>query len=215
MIQKILVVFLFWLGFIACNNSQNQSSADQEQQPQATEEIALLNVANFNTEAGNHVGKQVQIKGIVNHTCKHGGKRMFIVNEGSDVSVKIEAGETISSFNAELEGSEVLVTGYVNELIIDEAYLKEWEMEISEEMNKPAEEEKENEDTEHTGEKEHSGDGEHSSGGLGEKADMGEHTANLEKIENYRKQISESGKDHLSFYSVECTSYEVIPAKTE
>ncbi len=32
----------------------------------------------------------------------------------------------------------------------------------------------------------------------------------LEKVNNLRQQIAESGKDHLSFFSVLCTEYEVV-----
>ena len=54
---------------------------------------------------------------------EHGGKKMFIFDENEDTRVKIEAGEGIPSFDASLEGSDVLVSGMLKELIIDETYL--------------------------------------------------------------------------------------------
>ena len=193
------------------NTSADAENTDQE----VNAELVSLAIADFDNLAGNYVGKEVQISGLVNHTCKHGGKRMFIIDEKTEQTVKIEAGENIASFDAELEGSIVSVTGIINELIIDEAYLLEWEAEIEEEMSKSSENEEgehvEGEEHEHPEGEEH----EHTGGGLGEKADMGEHISGLEKIENFRTQIKESGKDHLSFYSIECLSFEVIPDEQE
>jgi hypothetical protein len=83
-------------------------------------------------------------------------------------------------------------------------------------MNKAAAGEEEEEMVEVEEESDHAeGEGEHASGGLGEKADMGEHVSGIEKIENYRKQIAESDKDYLAFYSIECISYEVIPMEED
>jgi hypothetical protein len=36
------------------------------------------------------------------------------------------------------------------------------------------------------------------------------HQAELQKIENLRKKLAESGNDHLAFYSLECQSFEEI-----
>ncbi len=213
MIRKILILCVLTMFVIACNNTQNPSTDAEKNVQEPEEELVTLSIADFDEQAANYVGKEVQISGLVNHTCKHGGKRMFIIDEETEQTVKVEAGENIASFNADLEGSDVLVTGIVNELIIDEAYLHEWEEEIKEEMSKVAEE---GEEPEHA-EGEEEGDTEHlhSSGGLGEKADMGEHINDLEKIESYRNQIKESGKDHLAFYSIECNSYEILPTDKE
>lgn len=214
MIKKVLFLFVFAAFMISCNNTQNPSADAENMDQEVNAELVTLAIVDFDNQAGNYVGKEVQLSGLVNHTCKHGGKRMFLIDPETEQTVKIEAGENITSFDAELEGSEVIVTGIINELIIDEAYLIEWESEIEEEMLQATEEEEteiaegveEGEHAEGEGEGEH----EHAGGGLGEKADMGEHISGLEKIENYRQQIKESGKDHLSFYSIECISFEVI-----
>jgi hypothetical protein len=101
-----------------------------------------------------------------------------------------------------LEGSDIQVSGIIQELIIDEAYLSEWEQELNEEIN----------DTEVVSDT--TAVSNHEGGGLGAAADQGTHLPAMETIAEYRKQIAESGKDHLSFYSVECIAYEVISADT-
>jgi hypothetical protein len=216
MIRKILFLFAITTLMISCNNMQNSSNDTTNGDQEMEAELVTLAIVDFDSQAGNYVGKEVQISGLVNHTCKHGGKRMFLIDTDTEQTVKIEAGENIASFDAEVEGSEVIVNGIINELIIDEAYLLEWEAEIAEEMNKAAAGEEEEEMVEVEQESDHAeGEGEHASGGLGEKADMGEHVSGIEKIENYRKQIAESDKDYLAFYSIECISYEVIPMEED
>jgi hypothetical protein len=192
--KLVWVLFAFAGLMIACTNSQKNTGDKASQEGPVT-----LTVNEFLTDAGSYVGQEIKIQGTVSHACKHGGKRMFIFDDNEDNRVKIEAGNSVSSFDASLEGSDVLVTGILKELIIDEAFLAEWEMEVTEEMNHP----EEDIDTTLVAE--------HESGGLGEAADQGKHVSALESIAEYRKQIQESGKDHLSFYSVECTSYEVLP----
>lgn len=221
MIRKILFLFVITALFVSCNNTQNTSADAETTDQEVNAELVTLAIVDFDNQAGNYVGKVVQISGLVNHACKHGGKRMFIIDEETEQTVKIEAGEEVTSFDAELEGSVVSVIGVISELIIDEAYLLEWEAEIEEEMLNATKEEEEAEIEEGEAEGEHAegehaeGEHEHAGGGMGEAADMGEHISGLEKIENFRNEIKESGEDHLSFYSIECISFEVIPEATE
>lgn len=192
--KNVLILFVLVGLLVACTNSQKKAEKD------GSEETVTLSVNDFTSKAGDYVGQEIVIKGTVSHVCKHGGKRMFIFDDNEDNRVKIETGEGIASFDASLEGSDVEVKGVLKELVIDETYLTEWELEVNEEMNNP--------------EADTVASAGHEGGGLGESADQGEHISALESIENYRKQIKESGKDHLSFYSVECTTYEVISADT-
>lgn len=189
---------------VACNNQQKNDDNTEALEEETMEEIAELTVANFSEMAGTYSGKQIMIKGTVSHTCKHGGKRMFIIDEGTEESVKVEAGENIASFDAELEGSDVIVTGILAELIVDEAYLNNWENEVLEETSE--------EYKIHTGdhEGEHGEEGEDGEYAEGE-TEEDHHGTDLEQIEDLRNTLKESGKDHLSFYSIECISYEVAP----
>lgn len=206
MLKKVFSLVAIVALLISCNNTQNTQTAEDAQEQEVAAKNVLLTINDFDTKAVDYVGKEVQIAGLVNHTCKHGGKRMFLIDPETEVTVKIEASDQVSSFDAELEGSEVLVNGIINELIIDEAYLAQWEQEIKEELENPTENEDEHADGEE-GEEEHH----HASSGLAEKADQGEHIDPFKSINNYRKEIEESGKDHLAFYSIECISYEIIP----
>jgi len=121
----------------------------------------------------------------VDHVCKHGGKRMFIMGDKPEDRVKVESGEKIAAFDVALEGSDVKVIGVGQITKIDEAYLDNWEAEAL------AEEE------EHTeGEEEGAGDDHH--GGA------------LEQIAALRKQLEDSDREYLGFYHVECVSFEEL-----
>jgi len=187
---------------IACNNQQLPTDEVTMEDMADTKTTTEVTVANFTEKAADLVGQEVIFTGMVNHTCKHSGKRMFIVDEGTEESVKVEAGGNIDSFDAELEGSEVIVTGIVLELIVDNNYLVEWEEEVLEGES----EELKIHDGEHEGEHNEEGDGDEEG-----ETEEEHHGSDMEKIENLRNMLKESEKDHLSFYSIECISYEIVP----
>ncbi|KAA3638539.1 MAG: hypothetical protein DWQ02_05050 [Bacteroidetes bacterium] len=175
MLKRSIFLFALVFGLFACNNEAPDANA--EATDEASTEIPTIKVEDFTTVAADYVGQKIQIAGTVDHTCKHSGKRMVIVGENPDFSVKIEAGE-VDQFNRELEGSDVSVIALVTEMRMDNNYLDEWEQEIL---------------------KNHADDAD---GGAGE----------LTKIENYRIELKESEKDYLSFYGLDCVSYEVVTA---
>ena len=111
MIKKVLVIALIAVVFAACGGN-----ADKKENAEAKAvEIAL---ADFETKAGDFVDKEVKISGLVDHICKHGGKRLFMVDD-DNVSLHIEGKE---KFDDELAGSDITVTGIVRVEKIDEAY---------------------------------------------------------------------------------------------
>jgi hypothetical protein len=110
---------------------------------------------------------------------------MFLVDGTDSIRVEVTTGPDIPKFDEKLVGSRVRVFGTVKELRIDEKYLAEWENEVK---NPKA--------SETTGV--HTGAKGHEDQGTREK---------LDQINAYRDQIRQSGKDHLSFYSVEALSF--------
>ncbi len=107
--------------FISCGN--NTPKAEESVANETTSiEKPMLTLANFDTEAGDFVDKEIQIEGIVDHVCKHGGKRIFLVDDSGDVHVDAE-----ERFDDALTGSDVIITGIVKELRIDEAYCLQME----------------------------------------------------------------------------------------
>jgi len=204
MLRNLIAIVVLSLFIVSCGNQTNKTGNQETDQPA---EITMLAIADFDAEAGNYVGEVVQIEGTVDHVCKHGGKRMFVMDDDPEVRVKVVVNENMPSFEVELEGSDVVVSGIVDELRIDEDYLIEWEAELA-----TAEEEGEHgeEEGEHGDEGEHSDEGEDHAGqhsGQGEKADQGEHRDAYDMIAEYRAQIAETEKGYIAFYSIICNEF--------
>ncbi len=127
------------------------------------------------------------IEGTAVHVCKHDGKRMFIIGEDPDERIKITAGNDISSFDVEMEESNVAIIGVVDELRVDEALVSNWENEIMA-------------DTPESELKIPSGEEGHEHG-------EGDVEAEFEQVNELRVQLEERGEDHLSFYAIIAHDY--------
>ena len=108
MIKKITFLAIISLFILSATSvyAQDKTTA-------TTDKITVVKPDNFQDVAADLVGKEVEIEGMVVHVCKHGGKKMFIIGENPDVSVKITASDKVSVFEPELEGSTVHVKGIV------------------------------------------------------------------------------------------------------
>lgn len=180
MIKKFTILLLFsGLFFLACNTGTKDS---------AKIDPVKVAVLTFDQDAAKYVDTAVVIEGTVFHTCREGGKRMFLADGNDSVLVEVTTGPDIPKFDEKLVGSRVKVFGKVKELRIDEKYLAEWENELK----NPAAKE---------GTGVHTGEKGHQDQGVEQK---------MAQINSYRDQIKQSGTDHLSFYSIEAASFEEI-----
>jgi len=173
-------------------NTANKTETTNEET--LANDVTIVQVAEFENKAGDFVGKTIQLSGTVEHVCKHGGQRMFIVDNESEARIKITPAEEVAAFNTELVGDELIITGIVEEQRIDEAYLMEWEEEIK--AGSSMSDDK--------------GEGTHLGGNVekgGEGADVSEE---MQKVMDLREQLQASGNDYLAFYSVVCTGFEVV-----
>jgi hypothetical protein len=173
----LLIVILFTI--IACNQG-TKGTADA-----AKNDTTIIKVLTFEKQADSCIDKPVIIEGTVLHLCKHGGKRMFLVDGTDSVRVEITTGPKIAKFDDALIGSRVRVFGTLREERIDAKYLNEWEAEVK----KP--EENHNVGV-HTGAKGHEDQG------VQEK---------LDQINYPREELKNSGKDHLSNFSIEADHF--------
>jgi hypothetical protein len=177
--KLIPIIFISIFLIASCNRGIKENSAENKT------DTALLTVLSFDTSAHRFVDKPVIIEGTVLHLCKHGGKRMFLVDGTDSIRVEITAGPDITKFEETLIGSRVRVSGTLKEERIDEKYLNEWENEVK----KPDA----NHDVGvHTGAKGHEDQG------AQEK---------LDQISSLREDIKKSGTDHLSNYSIEAAKF--------
>lgn len=125
MIKKTLLLIITTAALFACNTNQSGETATEKES--SIKEVTVDQLLN---QPADFVEKEIKVEGTVNHVCKESGKRMFIFGENPDNVIKIEAGDNISQFQIELEGSNVQVVGTFKELKIDEAYLSQMEDEL-------------------------------------------------------------------------------------
>lgn len=112
----ILIVALAVL--ISCSN-QSQQKKDEKKAG-----LAVLTVDELLAQGKDLVGKEVMVKGTVTHVCKESGARCFVMGSTEDISLRIEAGK-IGSFSQEQMGSEIQVSGILQEVKLEEEDLAE------------------------------------------------------------------------------------------
>ncbi len=190
--KKILFIVIA-LAFIAvsCENAKKEVEENTKTQQVVSEETVDVTMADFDSLVEGLVGRKVNISGLVDHVCSHGGQKMFIVDANSDARIKVTPNEELAAFNTELVGETVKITGIVEEMRVDEDYLKEWEAEVNQGITGEGNGKKESADP-----KDHGGN---------EKA-----SSELEQIERMRSKIADSDKGYLSFYSISANEYSIF-----
>lgn len=115
--KNILLVLLVSVFLFSCKTEPKKTAQSDEITVVEEIETPIIELGEFDTKAGDFVDKEIKVKGIVDHVCKHGGKKILLVTDEGDVHVFSD-----ERFDEGLMGSEIIVTGLVNEERIDEAY---------------------------------------------------------------------------------------------
>lgn len=118
--KKIILLLSIVALVISCDmaDKKDKKSDDNKDKMGMSMEVPVIDLAEFDAKAGDFVDKEIQVKGIVDHVCKHGGKRLLLVTDEGDVHVDSE-----DRFDDSLNGDEIVVNGVVTEFRVDEAYL--------------------------------------------------------------------------------------------
>lgn len=113
--KKLFTLLAIAALFASCGgNAKVKTEAEAEV---VVVETPTLNLGEFEAKAGEFVDKEVMVSGIIDHVCKHGGKKLLLVTDDGDVHVESE-----DRFDEALAGSEVDLIGIVREFRVDEAY---------------------------------------------------------------------------------------------
>ncbi|MFI3262004.1 MAG: hypothetical protein R3Y26_03740 [Rikenellaceae bacterium] len=121
---------LFMVGCAGNANSSKENNTASEQ-TKATE-TKCYKLADLLLVAETMVDTEVTVQGTITHTCKHSGRRCFMVTDDQKTSFRIEAKGEIGGFNRELIGSELAVTGTLRENRLTHEYLNAWEEKVKE-----------------------------------------------------------------------------------
>ncbi|NPD45696.1 MULTISPECIES: hypothetical protein [unclassified Lentimicrobium] len=176
--------------------------ANEGEQAEKTAEMApkALDINNFDATAEGLGDQIVEVTGTVVHTCKHGGTKMFITGDDPDFRLKVTATDESGNFNLEMEGSDYVVVGILEEYKVDMAELDKLEADVLAEN--PAQEE-----MKHKGGHEGEGDAHADHEGDSHQEVEGSCATELAQIADLRAQVKDSEKGYLSFYSILAKSY--------
>ena len=204
MIKKLFLALIVAFTFTACNNNAEENAAAEAVGTTQDETSNILSVDDLELNIENLIGQEVVVAGNVDHVCKHGGTKMVILGDSTDIHIK--ATEESGNFRADkVMDHRVIVTGIVDEFRVDEDYIAQKESELEDLIANGGEEEEEAEAEEEG----------HEEKGMFPDNDSkhNKKVAGMRKqIEGLQKMLDEAkaeGKDHVSFFSVKANTYEI------
>ena len=198
----------------ACSGNQSNNQANATE---AEANVQTISVDSLLNNAESLIDQQVTIEGVCSHTCRHGATKIFVMGSNSDNLIRCEAA-LLKHFSKECVHSVVRVTGYVRETRLDEDYLQRWKQNYEQAMMEQQAEQAAESQYGDSGVQEQKEEVSSSAGCETESRARGEKGNSIdEKIAAYREQIAArkeaEGKEYLSFYHIETTSYEIVPTE--
>jgi len=121
--KKFFLFALLLIALASCSGNIKQAEVA---------EVTTFELDDLMLLADQKINDTLTVVGYVTHTCKHSGQRCFIEGESQDISMRIEAKGDIGSFDAELVGSKLSVTGIIKEQRLSQEYIAEAEKEVQE-----------------------------------------------------------------------------------
>lgn len=137
-LYSLIAVLAVVFSLTSCGNSkkQSESSSAAEQVSQKVDVEHAMYVEDILKNAEKEVGKEVNLRGFVTHTCKHSGRRCFVMGRDQKTSMRVEAKGNIGRFSRELVGSELIIKGILRENKLTEEYIDQAEEELKEQQGK-------------------------------------------------------------------------------
>ena len=130
--KKLFLTVAAVFMLTSCGNKSQQSTTEETTTAQATTDVPTYELEKLLADADKMLDQTVVVKGTVTHTCKHSGKRCFIVGEDGKTSFRVEAKGDIGGFNKELVGSELAIKGILKERRLTKEYIDQYEKDVNE-----------------------------------------------------------------------------------
>ncbi len=135
--KRLLYTFCAALILVSCiGNGSKSTNKEQGAETKATTQETIYSLDELLHSAQELVETEVIVRGTVTHTCKHSGRRCFIVGDDQKTSFRVEATGDIGGFNRELIGSELAIKGMLRENRLTHEYLNAWEERVKEQEGK-------------------------------------------------------------------------------
>ena len=127
--RNLFLLFVLAAALVSCEGNKTDKSADAEN--------VAFTVTEMNEQMVDMLDQEVVVEGTVAHVCTHGGDKMHLVShDNKEEKMVVFAGESGSFVAEDILGKKVRVTGIVEELKKDEAWLANIEAELEERIAK-------------------------------------------------------------------------------
>jgi len=128
--KQLLFFVVLLVAIFSCSGNKKQADASTEAQTAVSASVPSFGLDSLLAVADQEVDKTITVVGFVTHTCKHSGKRCFIVGESHAASLRVEAKGDIGGFNRELVGSKLAITGVLKEHRLTQEYINQMEKDV-------------------------------------------------------------------------------------
>jgi len=125
-----LGIAMLFLG--SCTNSIQRTKTDVAQTGKGTDTVSYYTLDELFLHAEELSGTTVHVKGIIDHVCKHSGKRFKIIEENETLELKIELGENFPTCDPSIVGKTAKITGKFVPENLSADDVKKWEENIHE-----------------------------------------------------------------------------------
>jgi len=117
--KKYFILLAVAALFASCSNNATPETTESTD---AVVETNFIELASIQAKGADFLDQEVKTTGIVDHVCRHGGKKILLVADGVDIHVFND-----ERFEEAIVGKEVIVTGIMKEDRTDEASLLKME----------------------------------------------------------------------------------------
>jgi len=124
--MKHLLMLAFIAVLTACNGTGQKQKTCCANDNQVSKSSSFSSIDSLLHQAVQMRDKEVELTAVVSHTCKHAGKRCFLIDATGNETIRIEAGGAINGFNRELTGKTIRVKGILKERRLTEEYINQW-----------------------------------------------------------------------------------------
>jgi len=124
--KNLFLLAVLSIAMISCIGNKKKSNVSTE-----ASEYSVFELDNLLAVADQELENTLIVVGYVTHTCKHSGKRCFIIGESQKATIRIEAKGEIAGFNRELVGSKLSVTGVLKERRLSEEFISDMEKDVN------------------------------------------------------------------------------------
>ncbi|WP_421919398.1 hypothetical protein [Marinifilum sp.] len=127
--KKAVLLLIIAFPILMATSCKNDKKTSNKQETK-NEITNYLTVDEAIASAEKYTNKTIHIKGMVEHVCKHGGKRFKIVNPEGKNEIKIELGDQFKSVEPSIIGNNVKISGKLIPKLLNAEQVKQWEQKM-------------------------------------------------------------------------------------